>query len=244
MAASPSLDRCLTEEDVRTASQQYDVMLIYHASLPRLEFTHIEPTTFTRCAALQLLDLSGNKLTTLVGLEPVAAQLTFLNVAENRLRDISALAACTALQRCHLEGNELATVADLAVLVSLPQLSDLVLQRPVPLADANPAEMLLLDNPVCRSVEAYRDGFLRKTSHIRWVDGVTSFVRCGSLAASGKDRDDTTDGAASSNAGLMRAAAASHEATLKTLVQSCAEEKALDRLLADAAKRCEKARTV
>lgn len=238
MALSTSQERSLTEEDVRTASQQYDVALIYHASLPRLKFSHIDPNALARCSALQLVDLSGNKLTTLAGLEPVAARLTFLNVAENALRDVSVLAACTELQRCHLEGNALAAVTDLAVLVSLPQLSELVLQRSVVLADTNPVETLLLDNPVCRNVAAYRDGFLSKTRHIRWVDGTSAFARGRQLDAKAKEESSE---AATSNEALVRAAAAAHEATLRAVAQECAEEKALDRVLADAAKRCEKA---
>lgn len=241
MAFSSTQERGLTEDDVRTASQQYDAALIYHASLPRQGLRQIEPNAFARCESLQLLDLSGNSLATLAGLAPIAAQLTFLNAAENKLTDITALAACTALQHCHLEGNELASTAALQVLVSLPQLADLMLQRTVLLDGIDRQETLLLDNPVCRNVEAYQQGFLRQVQHVRWVDGVPAFARQKQLASHSSGDEGEASGDTTSNDALLSAAAASHEATLQAMMRDNAEESKLRKLLADVAKKCEKA---
>ncbi|KPA81700.1 putative leucine-rich repeat protein (LRRP) [Leptomonas pyrrhocoris] len=240
MASSSTQVKSLTEEDVRTASKQYDVMFIFQASLPRQGLYQIDPSAFLRCQSLQVVDLSGNKLTTLVGLEPVAAQLTFLNAAENSIIDLAALVQCTALEYCHLEGNELGSVAALQVLVSLPRLVELVLQRTVPLALSDPHDTLLLDNPVCRNRELYETGFLRQVSHIRWVDGVPSFLRC-KLLASAESRGDSEAGNETSNEALLASAAASHETTLRNMMADNLEEAKLREVLAEAAKKCTKA---
>ncbi|KPI90564.1 hypothetical protein ABL78_0324 [Leptomonas seymouri] len=229
--------KILTEEDVRIATQQYDVALIYHASLPSQGFHQIDASTFARCHSLQLLDVSGNKLTTLSGLEPVAAQLTFLNAAENSLNDISVLAQCTALEYCHLEGNELASVAALKVLVSLPHLIELVLQRTVSLSETDLHETLLLDNPVCRSVEAYQKEFLKQVPHIRWVDGAPSFVRS-KLLASAEATDANEAGREASNEKLLSSAAASQQAVLQKMLHDNPDEGKLRNLLKEASKKC------
>lgn len=239
MTASRLQGKPLTEEDICVAARQYDAGLVYHLSLPRHGLCQIEPNALARCQWLQLLDLSGNKLTTLAGIEPVAALLTFLNVAENTLTDISALAGFSALQYCHLEGNELASVASLQVLVSLPQLVELVLQRTAPLFGADPQEALLLDNPVCRNAEAYQREFLLQVHHVRWVDGVPAFRRQReAAAASGKRDADEGERKEMSNEALLRAASAAHERTMEELARDNNEEGTLLKLLADAAKKC------
>lgn len=242
MASSSQQAKCLCESEVCAASQQYDASLIFHASLTRRGLCQIAPTAFARCQSLQLLDISGNRLATLSGLAPIAAQLTFLNAADNKLTDISVLAQSSALQYCYLEGNELASVEALKPLLTLPNLSELVLQRTIVLAGVgDPQETLLLDNPVCRNVEDFRKGFLSNAGHIRWVDGALAFTRqrlhgAGNPAGKLESEVETL-----SNEVLLSSAAAAHASAFQEMTRNNAEENALKKLLADAAKKCAQA---
>ncbi|KAG5490734.1 hypothetical protein JKF63_00856 [Porcisia hertigi] len=235
----------LTENDCLTFSQQYDPELIFHVSVPRKGYQRIGPNAFLRCGVLRVLDVSGNKLSTLSGLEIIAPQLTFLNAAENSLHDISALVKCASLQRCFLEGNMLASVDSLQPLVALPCLVELVLQRHVPFANIDQRngihhrvsdEMLLLDNPVCRDVAAYKEQFLAKVPHVRWVDGVFASSRTKALAGCpATELDGTIE---TTTTAIVDAAVSSFQSIRQQMTGNLNEETALRRQLECAADRC------
>lgn len=235
----------LTESDCLTASQQYDPQLIFHVPLRRKGYQAIDTRAFVRCGGLRVLDISGNKLSTLSGMESAAPQLTFLNAAENSLQDISALVTCAALERCMLEGNKLASVHSLQPLVSLPCLADLVLQRRVPLDNVDVGlgspqqssdRLLLLDNPVCRDAVAYREQFLPRVSHVRWVDGMSTYLRASSLAES--TTTESNDAMANSTQAIVGAAIGSFQSIRVQMTATMEEETALQRQLKRAADRC------
>lgn len=232
----------LTERDCLVAAQQYDPELMHHLSVPRKGYTNIDASALLRCHALRMIDVTGNKLTTLVGIECIAPQLTFLNAAENRLVDIAPLASCAALTQCMLEGNMLTSPAALQPLVALPCLSELVLQRQVSLSEEDAAlatgqqsggGVLLLDNPVCRDAAAYQAGFLAKVPHIRWVDGVSSYRRARLLE---EEADATVD--ANSSAALIKRGVESLKAARAEMTAPVPEEATLRSLLNRATSRC------
>ncbi|GET93678.1 hypothetical protein, conserved [Leishmania tarentolae] len=238
-------EHMLTEQDCLTSSQQYDPQLIFHVTLRRKGYQSIHANAFLRCGGLCVLDVSGNKLSTLSGLESVASQLTFLNAAENSLCDISTLVMCTALERCMLEGNKLASVDSLQPLVSLPRLSELVLQRHVSLDDSDielgshqksSGRLLLLDNPVCRDAVAYREQFIACVPHVRWVDGVSAYLRTSSLAE--KTSTESDDVRKASTEAIVEAAIRSFESVRVQMTSTLSEETALQQQLERAADRC------
>ncbi|CAG9584133.1 leucine-rich_repeat_protein_(LRRP)_-_putative [Leishmania major strain Friedlin] len=238
-------ERKLTEDDCLTSSQQYDPQLIFYVPLRRKGYQAIDASAFVRCGGLRVVDISGNRLSTLSGLESVAPQLTFLNAAENSLHDIGALVTCAALERCMLEGNKLASVDSLQPLVSLPCLAELVLQRHVPLDDAaigsgspeqSSDKLLLLDNPVCRDAVAYREHFLAKMSHVRWVDGVSTYLRASSLAES--TTTESHDAKENSTKAIVDAAIRSFQSIRVQMTATVSEETTLRHQLERAADRC------
>ncbi|CBZ39040.1 hypothetical protein, conserved [Leishmania donovani] len=235
----------LTEDDCLTSSQQYEPQLIFHVPLRRKGYQAIDANAFVRCGGLRVVDISGNRLNSLSGLESVAPQLTFINAAENCLHDISALVTCAALERCMLEGNKLASVGSLQPLVPLPCLAELVLQRHVPLdgtdtdlgsPQQSPDRLLLLDNPVCRDAVAYREHFLARVSHVRWVDGVSAYLRASSLAES--TTAEAHDATANSTKAIVDAAIRSFQSIRVQMTATVSEETTLRRQLERAADRC------
>jgi Leucine-rich repeat (LRR) protein len=70
---------------------------------------------------LQQLTLKGCSLSATAGLEK-AVKLTYLDLSENTIRNISSLSALQELQECHLQRNAL---SDLSALSALPALSTL-----------------------------------------------------------------------------------------------------------------------
>ncbi|CAJ1037216.1 hypothetical protein, conserved [Leishmania lindenbergi] len=241
----------LTEDDCLTSSQQYDPHLLFHVSIRRKGYETIGANAFLRCCALRVLDVSGNKLSRLLGLESVAPQLTFLNAAENSLHDISALVKCTALERCMLEGNQLHSFTSLEPLVSLPCLVELVLQRHVPFDDVGMAlgssqqcssRPLLLDNPICRDVVAYKQQFLARVSHVRWVDGALAHLRSRSLAENATNvLNDATE---HSSTAIVEAAVASFQSIRVQMTTTVKEETELRCQLERSAHRCKKKKQV
>ncbi|KAK7194074.1 leucine-rich repeat protein (LRRP) [Novymonas esmeraldas] len=238
-------EKRLSEEDCLVASQQYDPQFLFHLSVPRRGYHRIDTAALVRCDMLRVIDVSGNKLTSLSGLEAVAPRLIFLNAAENNLHDITALAAASVMERCMLEGNRLASAAALQPLVGLPGLVELVLQRSVSLSGADDLllpsevhgadELLLLDNPVCRDPSAYAAQFLAQVPHIRWVDGVSASTRAKSISRGGGAAAVET---AASAAAVVEAGLRGLESTRARATAVPDEEAALRRQLDRAAERC------
>ncbi|KAG5464426.1 hypothetical protein LSCM1_00612 [Leishmania martiniquensis] len=238
-------EKRLTEVDCLTSSRQYDPQIIFHVNVPRRGYHTIDCSAFVRCSALHVLDLSGNKLSTLSGMESVAPQLTFLNAAENSLHDIRALATCAALEQCMLEGNKLPSFASLEPLVTLPCLNTLVLQRRVLLQSGDTGlggshqssdKLLLLDNPVCRDAVAYKEHFLAKVPHVRWVDGVSAYLRARILAEGNAKESD--EGTANSATAIVDAAVRSFQSLGMEMTALLDEEATLRRQLEHAVARC------
>lgn len=85
----------------------------------------IDPEVARRCKALRRLDLSSNSvedIQPLAGLFSDAAQLTWLSLAHNRVRDVGVLAAAKKLVVLNVSDNEIATLEPLAGLAGLQAL--------------------------------------------------------------------------------------------------------------------------
>ncbi|KAG5489007.1 hypothetical protein JIQ42_00627 [Leishmania sp. Namibia] len=238
-------EKRLTEVECLISSKQYDPQIIFFVSVPRRGYHTVDSSAFLRCCGLRVLDISGNKLSTLSGLESVAPQLTFLNAAENNLHDICALAPCAVMEQCMLEGNKLSSVASLQPLVALPRLTTLVLQRHVPLEHVGGSlerphqssdKLLLLDNPVCRDPAAYTEQFLAKVPHVRWVDGASTYLRARSIAEC--NNTESEDATANSSTAIVDAAVRSFQSLRVEMTATLNEETTLRRQLERAVDRC------
>ncbi|KAG5489744.1 hypothetical protein GH5_00625 [Leishmania sp. Ghana 2012 LV757] len=238
-------EKRLTEVECLISSKQYDPQIIFCVSVARRGYHTLDSSAFLRCCGLRVLDISGNMLSTLSGLESVAPQLTFLNAAENNLHDICALASCAVLEQCMLEGNKLSSVVSLQPLMALPRLTTLVLQRHVSLEHVGGSlgrphqssdKLLLLDNPVCRDPVAYTEQFLAKVPHVRWIDGASTYLRARSIEEC--NSTESEDATANSSAAIVDAAVRSFQSLRMEMTATLNEETTLRRQLERTADRC------
>lgn len=107
------------------------------------------------CRALAMLDLAGNRIT---DLSPLAGldRLQYLDVQSNRVSTLRPLASVSALQYLHLGGNEVSDAGPLAGLTNLAALylSGNRVETVQPLRDLRRLTSLYLDGNRIQSVDA------------------------------------------------------------------------------------------
>lgn len=158
----------LTEDLICRRAIQYDAALVHDAHLSACSLASLG-NGLQRCVFLTRLDLHQNNLSSLAGIDAVAATLEFLNVAENKLVNMDTLKVCANLRTLYVEGNLLASEKEVLPLRELSQLNKVVFQRRVVLEGEK--DGLLLDNPFCRHTTVYKHVVESLLSHVRWVDG-------------------------------------------------------------------------
>lgn len=159
----------VTEDLICRSAYQYDIALVHDAHLASCHLQFIG-ASLKRCAFLVRLDLHQNQLSSLDGVEAIGGTLLFLNVAENKIKNIEALKFCVTLQTLYLEGNQLQDEKAVQPLGELEKLNEVIFQRRVPF-EGEKDGYLLLDNPFCLHAMEYKHVVESLLRHVRWVDG-------------------------------------------------------------------------
>lgn len=115
-----------------------------------------------KCVNLRELDLSGNRISSLRGLDGrTLVELKSLNVSKNQLDSLDGLAALPSLFHLHLQGNNLSDCSELQALAEkLPSLKSLYLQD---LGGANA-------NPICKD-HTYLESIKTHFPFLKCLDG-------------------------------------------------------------------------
>lgn len=79
------------------------------------------------CTHLQALDLSFNRISSMVDANHVFAQITSLNLSHNMLRSTAGIEKLFALEMLNLSHNAISSISEVGYLVSLPNLHSLCL---------------------------------------------------------------------------------------------------------------------
>eukprot|EP00668_Euglena_longa_P038340 GGOE01049340.1.p1 GENE.GGOE01049340.1~~GGOE01049340.1.p1 ORF type:complete len:239 (+),score=74.45 GGOE01049340.1:79-795(+) len=148
----------MSEELIKLASGQFDIGSVQRLVLCALNITRI--AALQGCSSLTSLDLSNNALFACTGLDAVSGQLRTLNVAHNKLSDLSPLRILTSLEILKLQGNRVAEVAQFFNLTPLPQLRSVYFQ------DHDNRNQ----NPVCTLAE-YRASLQAAAPKLTCIDG-------------------------------------------------------------------------
>ncbi|XP_067939228.1 leucine-rich repeat-containing protein 61-like isoform X2 [Watersipora subatra] len=117
-------DGVLTEQFLKSASNEFDVTSIHTISLAQQSITDI--SAIARCIGLERLDLSHNAITYL---QPISSltNLLVLDVSDNKISSLCGLETLERLEWLNLAG----TIEALRSLVSLQNLSSIALRDPV-----------------------------------------------------------------------------------------------------------------
>lgn len=91
----------------------------FYAAENRL--TEIDPTALSRCTRLRILDLGGNELRRIQGLETLVA-LEDLWLGKNKITEVKNLERLTSLRRLSIQSNRLTKIQGLSTLTHLREL--------------------------------------------------------------------------------------------------------------------------
>lgn len=163
MSSSIKTDDTLevTEPLVKFVSGQYDVSLVRSLTLSHLGIRALGNNGLQLCASLTRLELVGNGLTSLVGIEALGETLQRLDVSLNRITGIAPVAALVKLEVLHLEGNEIEDTVFINSLTSLKLLRALYMRS----YDG------IRTNPVCKLMPRYGETMMQRLPQLRCLDG-------------------------------------------------------------------------
>lgn len=158
----------VTEDVIKSTTQRFDLEIVFKLNLSGRGLSRMLGP-WERCVNLTELNLSGNQIARIEGLE-CCPQLRRLVLTSNRVARVEGLAACTALEHLALQDNKLPTLESLALpeLAALPHLRTLLLQN----VDRS------LPNPVCRTVAGYKAAVLAALPNLANLDGERSPSSC------------------------------------------------------------------
>ena len=151
-------DVVITSELIKLVSGQFDVGSVLHLPLCGLGIRHLE--SLDGLSSLTTLDLSGNRLTKITNLAPVARCLQRLDLRHNGIVRLEGLQVLQALEVVKLQGNAVADTSTVLCLAGLPCL------RAVHLQDPGGRHA----NPVCRAA-GYKELLLKRLPRIGNLDG-------------------------------------------------------------------------
>lgn len=93
------VERKITPLYIKTVTQKFDLMTVFLLDLSKKGIQGIG--SLPECGNLLMLDLSGNSISVLTGIEALL-NLKYINLSFNKLVQIDALKGCAALERLEL----------------------------------------------------------------------------------------------------------------------------------------------
>ena len=163
MSKKPQDDLVLTEELLRISSGQYDVGLITTAVLMELGLKSLF-NGLERCSSLTSLNLSGNRLLSIEGIEHCSATLQFLDLSNNSISRLDLLVQFKKLEVLKAQPNNVESLDALGSMSSstMPALRAIYFQ----------SKDRQQTNPLCQcNMDDYVKAVNERFPKIRCLDG-------------------------------------------------------------------------